>query len=174
MKVVAIVFLLLVESALTQPSYSQWVRLYNPHGAPTVIRFLELTGPPRIGFAGFGVLPSEKHGIVKTTDGGKSWKDVTPPNYYGYGSAFAFIVSMTGWFTSFSGTAPCFYKTTSQGDSWYPVISPAFTSLGHYDVYYHPWSNLLFVSGTNYYNGSYDNHFSSDGGLTWPLMAASQ
>src|ERR1035441_3956690 len=56
-------------------SYAQWRPLITSNFQFTSIYFLDLPGPPRIGFAGGG----GDSNFFKTTDGGYSWVRVIVP-----------------------------------------------------------------------------------------------
>lgn len=102
------------------------------------VHFLDLPGPPRVGFVG------TESSLYKTTDGGKSWAK----SWGGRDQALYHVTgitfrdSLTGWFTMFGGTDAC-YRTTDGGESWKLVYS---RSYGAESVYFLPSSNLLFLS----------------------------
>ena len=115
------------------------------------IYFLDLPGPPRIGFVG---APDR---IYKTSDGGETWRIVGWTGEYSDGIPldFAFKDSMTGW----AVTNPC-YKTTDGGNTWFPLSTG-----GGRGIYYDSTSDGLFPSE--------DSVVSWDEGTTWqPLQHA--
>ena len=123
----------------------------------TCIYFLDLPGPPRIGFVG---TESELH---KTTDGGKTWHSVwdsgwTFSGYYV--TDICFKDSLTGWFTTFGGVA-C-YRTTDGGKTWSPLLSLD-SNYGADAVYYCAATNRLFLAMAGYI----ETKVSTDLGNTW-------
>jgi photosystem II stability/assembly factor-like uncharacterized protein len=114
------------------------------------IYFLDLPGPPRIGF----VCTTDK--VYKTTDGGFSWHSVS--GIHGSVAGWTFKDSLTGW----SATNPC-YKTTDGGETWFPLNDKGFGAIG---IYYDSTTGGLFFASL--YNQ--DNDFelvSWDEGMTW-------
>lgn len=142
----------------------------------TSIYFLDLPGPPRIGFLGTystGADSTAGGGQVwKTTDGGAQWKQVAPPldNHWFFGVAvvdFAFKDSLTGWLvsTGTSGNGGTCYKTTNGGETWERLSTSGYMSFGWgLTVYYHQATDLLFVSN------AMNCLVSSDEGGTWRSM----
>ncbi len=141
---------------------AQWKRLFS-RGGINSIYFLDLPGPPRVGFVTGG-----DSVFFKTTDGGQSWKKISLLH-----SAvlrftdFAFKDSLNGWM-SVAWTLDTLYKdvfrTSDQGDSWQVVPSP--NSLT-YDIYYDSKTQGLFTSSIGYQGWSYR---SWDEGKTWEPM----
>jgi len=119
------------------------------------IYFLDLPGPPRIGFV------STDGPAYKTTDGGFTWhvtsgivKDVW---------GWTFKDSLTGW----TATQPV-YKTTDGGETWFPSPTPNL-SAGPWDIYYDSVSDGLFLDADN--DGLPDEEYVSwDEGQTWQLQ----
>jgi len=153
------------------PASAQWKKIADFIGTDgsvssgeyiTCIYFLDLPGPPRIGFVG---TESELH---KTTDGGKTWHSVwdSGRTYSGYFvSDIYFKDSITGWFSvenNFGITGDLCYRTTDGGETWQKLNIPnTYYSDGN-SIYYSSLSNLLFLST--------DTRIliSSDLGDTWP------
>ncbi len=143
--------------------YAQWRKLANfaPSNPSNTIEqlalqsiyFLDLPGPPRIGFVGLGVPDSDDSTgdgaqLWKTTDGGYNWRKVAPLTdraLLGYGvSDITFKDSLTGWFTldapgsNFGGV----YKTTDAGETWTELIGSGWNL--NYSICYHAATDLLF------------------------------
>jgi Secretion system C-terminal sorting domain len=151
--------------------YSQWRPLLSTAGNFEVIYFLDLPGPPRIGFLGnFDTL-------YKTTDGGINWKPIifNDPNA-GYGdvtgySDIAFKDSLTGWVATGFG---CF-KTTDCGETWNLItINPSGSGGIVWGIYYDKADDGLFLST---WGGAAPvwygfNELSWDEGITWEPFAS--
>ena len=117
-----ITFILVTVALLTSSANAQWRKVRDFIDSTsgineliTCVYFMDLPGPPRIGFVG---TESE---LWKTTDGGISWKDVWPQPMAGsaYVIDICFKDSLTGWF-SYPGAV---YRTDDGGDFWYPVYN---------------------------------------------------
>ncbi len=104
----------------------------------TRVYFLDLPGPPRIGFVGTGT------NLYKTSDGGSSWRAVWGKGIHSlyYVTDIFFKDSLTGWITVFGDTDAC-YRTLDGGNSWKEIYS---ANDGGFAVYYSPSSNRLFLS----------------------------
>src|SRR5437762_3045440 len=122
-------------------SHGQWKRLLYytaPYqgtgfgGYYAGIYFLDLPGPPQIGFVG----DAAKGRVLKTTDGGQSWYAVKTPASTVCPAFFAFKDSLNGWFADdqFGG------QTTDAGETWdsLPIEEPI-------DCYYNKQSRGLFI-----------------------------
>ena len=119
MKRIPIIFLLLL---LASSASSQWHKVWTFYDTTyafaepvTNIYFIDLPGPPRIGFVGAG-----SH-LYKTTNGGQIWKQcwVNPINE-APDAEFADIYfkdSINGWFT-FNSSNGQVWRTTDGGFSW--------------------------------------------------------
>jgi len=149
--------LLLNSSASAQwgqaASFQTKDELGNPYEEPvTCVYFLNLPGPPRVGFAG---TESE---LWKTNDGGISWKKVWIPSgpLESYGlyavTDICFKDSLTGWFSIYDGSGStadtgC-YRTTDAGESWTPIQVPG-SITGSEGVYFDHITNRLFLCMTD-------------------------
>ena len=144
---------------------SQWKELLELPDAPTsiirTIYFLDLPGPPRIGFLG---IQSDWGCFKKTTDGGHSWKDISLlPSNLGFTPDFpadiTFKDSLTGWLAAIGSGC---YKTTDGGDNWIFVGGGEGGADG---IYYDKKTDGLFLSeGLGWDSVSWDE------GLTWSGM----
>ncbi len=143
-----ILFSILIFFSSTAPA--QWRKIADLPGHAygtsadepvTCVYFLDLPGPPRIGFAGTEV------GLWKTTDGGGTWAKIWNEPFSVTGMTFK--DSLTGWFSVFSSSGylagtGC-YKTTDGGNSWNAIAIPG-TIFGSNAIYYRSNSNTLFLS----------------------------
>jgi len=145
---------------------AQWQRLFlTGHSWISNIYFLDLPGPPRIGFF------TEVDTLFKTTDGGRSWKAIRIPDIlpliavFQY-SDFAFKDSTTGWVTFDGGDSALsgVFKTTDQGDSWHLQHIPESFSSG---IFYDSLTHGLFLEGLGLWGNTYQ---SWDDGNTWQVM----
>ncbi len=135
---------LLVLVSLSLPAEAQWKQIANFEGwdgvdsigeCITCVYFLDLPGPPRIGFAGTGCE------LWKTLNGGATWSKIWGDGSAGdnyYVSDICFKDSMTGWFCM-SSSNEC-YRTTDGGIHW--------TNLIEHDSEFSPEA-LYYCSGTN-------------------------
>ncbi|MDP4200621.1 MAG: T9SS type A sorting domain-containing protein [Bacteroidota bacterium] len=154
-----ILILLLGMTSFDSALFGQWKRVLcsGERYAYAYTYFLDLSGPPRIGFTG------ADGRILKTTDGGETWKVVTSP--IGIAYDFTFKDSMTGW-CAFEGQSSGCYKTSDGGESWFD------TPLNGVDpgsIYYDSTSDGLFYGGGATIGGAsgYSLAVSWDKGLTW-------
>ncbi len=141
-------------------------QLDTPVSEPiTCIYFLDLPGPPRIGFVG------TESSLWRTSDGGNTWAAVwdTGVTYsHAYVSGICFKDSLTGWISVFNGYSPdekC-YRTTDGGKNWYLLQVPSdtypYSTFGSFGIAYENASGLLFLS-------CYTKiRISTDLGNTWP------
>src|ERR1041385_606154 len=90
-----VLFVFLGCTVIVQPSTAQWRKIYHLDYSQIMdIYFIDLPGPPRVGFIGTADL-------WRTSDGGKSWGSEPcwiNPGLDGYVSSVYFKDSMTGWF----------------------------------------------------------------------------
>lgn len=126
---------------------AQWVQLKQFNSEPRVIYFLDLPGPPRIGFIG-----TQNGSVWRTSDGGMNWSPIVPITLGQPTVAFAFKDSLTGWYCTkaeyidpLTGiTKPTFvFKTTDGGFTWNATgaMYQNYTALE-----YRPETGKLFVS----------------------------
>ncbi len=125
-----VVFLIVLLFA--SDSDAQWKKIadFNQE-LITNVYFLDLPGPPRIGFVGGSVLH-------KTTDGGATWRTV-----WGGGiTDICFKDSLTGWFTTLGGGA---YITVDGGETWLSINRNDGNSSVCEGIYYSDSSRRLFL-----------------------------
>ena len=149
----AVLFFVALTSLTPKGGRAQWRDVLDlPFGLSTsTIYFLDVPGPPKIGFEG-----SATDATYKTTDGGFSWQ----PQYAPFTKEdFTFKDSLTGWVAAeYTGTTGIF-KTTDGGQTWFPL------PMGNpiYAIHYDPISGGLFASGFAWYQ----EYTSWDEGDTW-------
>ncbi|MBO2009228.1 YCF48-related protein [Hymenobacter negativus] len=100
--------------------------------------------------------------VLKTTDGGQTFTDVTPVSM---GIAFNkvfFLDAQNGWVAGgFGGSVPNFFHTTDGGASW-TIVHIYNPSLN----YYPEVTDLNFADGLH---GLTDSFITADGGQTWTI-----
>ncbi len=133
------------------------------------IYFLDLPGPPRIGFAGSSNNNIDSNQVWKTTDGGWTWYSVKAP-YTHYSvfiglnvEDFTFKDSSTGWLAHSWGVGGC-DMTTDAGETWSVVPMPNITD-DCCGIYYHHATNRLFASVEEY-----PGLVSTNDGTSWQNM----
>lgn len=131
------------------------------------VHFLDLGGPPRIGFIGCS------EAVYRTTDGGNSWAPCTVNAPQFTASDFSFKDSLTGWFSNFTYNtsrqlAMC-YKTTDGGLTWDPIYGPTVSCSS---VLYRPENHLLLLASWLERPVPQSGHscYSTDEGLTWNVF----
>jgi photosystem II stability/assembly factor-like uncharacterized protein len=96
--------------------------------------------------------------IIKSTDGGKSWRNI--PDYYGKGTlrSVQFVNDSIGYVTGDSSIL----KTEDQGESWYPLSYPVDPHFGT------SYKDLFFFNkDSGFFVGKYGHLLSTtDGGKT--------
>ena len=152
---------------------AQWKPLLRLGGEINSIYFLDLPGPPRVGFVGIVNL------IFKTTDGGQTWREIDLPRWEVDGIVdFTFKDSLTGWLAASGIGGPdrsgC-YKTTDGGNSWTFCKGSESDATG---IYYDKKTDGLFLATygsdikVNGYGGwdgvSWDEGTTWSGGITNP------
>jgi|GEM_PF-2468591 len=154
--------------ARAQLAEKEWQSLGTFPRGVECIYFLDLPGPPRIGFLG------DTGNVFRTTDGGVTWVSVQDNDSI-LPSDFTFANSDTGWFTNYiaakighsvSTAAPA-YKTTDGGLSWAPLVVPAPVPTS---IYYNRSNGLLLLSAWDGAGGG-ELCSSTDGGTTWSVLA---
>src|SRR5581483_1045546 len=147
MRKIIIPLLLLIASI--ESADSQWKKIYTFHdryGVPehiSSIYFLDLPGPPKIGFVG---TVSE---LWKTTDGGQSWNVVwpQPPSASVFVADICFKDSLTGWF-AYDGFFQGIYRTNDGGENWYLLPNSTWHS-GVDGLYFNKTNQRLIASGSD-------------------------
>jgi photosystem II stability/assembly factor-like uncharacterized protein len=169
-----IIFLLII--FLSTSLEAQWKKIadfpYDDGGlsleeAVQVVYFIDLPGPPKIGFIGTTAA------VYKTTDGGNSFNRVwyLGGHYDYHVTDICFKDTLTGWFTIFDGGGASAdtvgYKTTDGGNSWKPMKVPS-SIWGSMAVYYNKLKNQLYLSESDTaMNGTEIMMVSNDLGNTW-------
>ncbi len=178
-KLFSLVFLTFVLE-YSSPCQAQWKQLLNlgEFGGTlsfSCIYFIDLPGPPRIGFLGTNLQlygDSLASLIYKTTDGGMSWHIVNIDFACNDVNDITFKDSLIGWVAT--GEGGC-YKTTDGGETWFNVTipPPGYGSGIATGVYYDQGSGGLFLStfasdAPVYYG---QDELSWDEGATWQPFA---
>ena len=173
-----IVALVILSITIASPTGAQWRKIADfrghdddptnmVHEIITCVYFLDLPGPPRIGFVG------TESDLYKTTDGGKSWHGVWDSDW-AFSNYFVtditFKDSLTGWFSIFgSPDRGACYRTSNGGESWTELSVPNST-FGAENICYVGSTNRLFLSLANYS----PMEVSTDLGNTWAIDASGQ
>ncbi|MDP4288644.1 MAG: hypothetical protein Q8922_11990, partial [Bacteroidota bacterium] len=129
-----------------QPADGQWKRIGSFKDSVTqreeqinCVYFLDLPGPPRIGFAC-------ADDLWKTTDGGNSWFRLSSKNEPYFAYDIVFKDTLLGWAVSQAiGTHYLCFQTTDGGYSWKPLYTPISGDPDPFAVYYSDFSNRLFL-----------------------------
>lgn len=99
-----------------------------------------------------------QNGILKTTDQGQNWEEVTPAPGQNWSCIF-FIDANTGWASANNGAI---FKTTDGGGNW-TELSP-----GQFDVR----TQLHFLDAENGYAAAFRSFYqTTDGGASWQLLS---
>ena len=144
---------------LSTKGMAQWKPLFTHEDQFQVIYFLDLPGPPKIGFLG------NFDSLFKTTDGGNSWKTIV--------FNFPSIPFPGVWdFTDITFKGFCdrmgllrqesCFKTTDCGESWVCVTQDT-DPIIEWSIYYDNQSGGLLSFSV----GSVDDEISWDEGTTW-------
>lgn len=134
------------------------------------IYFLDLPGPPRIGFAGLYEDGIDSNQVWKTTDGGWTWYPVraaypTYPPFVGLRVYdFTFKDSSTGWLANYWAEGGV-DMTTDAGETWSLVPMP-YVSNPCFAIYYHHATDRLFTS----FAGDWPSTVTTDDGASWQSM----
>ncbi|MEI8135225.1 MAG: T9SS type A sorting domain-containing protein [bacterium] len=151
--------------------FGQWKRLSTVPFDIGTVYFEHNIGHPEIGFissyfkdaSNSRDIPAK---LFKTTDGGKTWRNVSSPLWLGWITDIYFKDQMTGWFALdyFSNSAVesggC-YSTSDGGETW--SFMKATQGRSH-SIYYNPSLNLLLA------NIFYSSSMSRDFGANWQAI----
>jgi len=138
--------------------YSQWQKVCEIEGVSQLVNTIHfLETDPNIGFAG---TTSE---ILKTTDGGSTWKIVTKPSDVSIITDFTFKDEKKGWAAATGGDLACL-QTTDGGDTWIKLPYQIGGRIAGKGIYYNKSSKRLFVST---WRSSFKSLYSTDEGSTW-------
>ena len=143
----------------------QWQSLGTFPGGVACVSFIDLPGPPRIGFVG------DSGNVFRTTDGGATWRaTVIAPGDSVLPSDFTFANADTGWFSNFFGGGLQLYETTDAGLTWRGLAAPAPHPTS---VYFNRSNGLLLLSSWEKGLQSGDVCSSTDEGQTWNIVLPS-
>lgn len=140
---------------------AQWQQIFTfPNKEVPCLFFLNDFGKPNIGFAGVN-----REGVMKTTDGGKSWYKVNCPidpilNSKVPATSITFKNEFEGWYIS-QASVHC-YHTTDAGENWSILTTQALYN----SIYYNKLKQRLFCTSFETSSGG-DVLFSNDGGNNW-------
>ncbi|MEO6941161.1 MAG: T9SS type A sorting domain-containing protein [Candidatus Kapaibacterium sp.] len=178
-----LLFTLVLFAFIPLKGVGQWRVLHTFHSPDSInngfsnlrissLYFLDLPGPPRIGFIGLttssvtDTTPNSGGEVWKTTDGGLTWGQIGPINdrtFFAKGVFdFAFKDTLTGWLAAM-GTGGACYKTTDGGATWARLPG---TDGECYSIYYHEATRILFLSISRDKFGL----SSSDEGASWQSL----
>jgi photosystem II stability/assembly factor-like uncharacterized protein len=112
-------------------------------------------------------------GIWQTEDGGFTWADVTPPNYFYFQYA---LDAQTAWATTSQaedGSPPRFLvRTTDRGKNWTQVTEQTLQMASQF-IFYDPLQGLMYECGAAAGTGICSIYETYDGGLSYaPLEFA--
>src|SRR5438270_13828427 len=99
-------------------SDAQWKLQKTFPGAVTVAYFVDGPGSPTVGFAG------GSRYLYRTSDGGNTWQDVTPPTLTGSVSDITFADANLGWCcvrTGLLDSLGALFRTHDGGLTWQPL-----------------------------------------------------
>ncbi len=139
----------------------QWQSLGAFPSGVECVYFLDLPGPPRIGFLGSGGT------LFRTSNGGASWVPVLT-NANIFPSDFTFENADTGWFANFLPVGSPVYETTDGGLTWAALAAPAPYPTS---IYYNRSDGLLLLSSWEEPPQPGTVSISSDGGSNWSIVA---
>jgi photosystem II stability/assembly factor-like uncharacterized protein len=158
---------MLVSTLHAQVKLQTWERLLDVPSPVWTVHFLDLDGPPRIGYVGCN------EAVYRTTDGGNTWTRCTVNAPEFTAADFSFKDSLTGWFANYnyntSKVLPMCYKTTDGGLTWNPIYGPTnYCS----SVLYRPQNHLLLLASwkEQFVPQSGFSCYSTDEGLTWNVF----
>lgn len=114
------------------------------------------------------------HHILRTTDGGDHWNDVTPVQDMGDGSQPFFLNISSAWVAIPQGDHMpwLLYRTTNGGQTWQQSTLP-YNETGHIDFVdgQHGWVTVDIVKAGTF--SEMDLYRTIDGGQTWIRIAVS-
>jgi len=101
--------------------------------------------------------------LLRTTNGGTTWINVTPPNAtFANGATGYFSSSSTGWFLTGESKL---YRTTNGGLQWTAYSVPFSNGYVRFTDSYHGF--VLSIIGTGMNKQAVTLHKTNDGGATW-------
>lgn len=123
--------------------------------------------------------------ILRTTDGGKSWTDVTPsmsewkPNVSGTEANTSGLVhfshgNLMAFAGSTNGSMEVIYVTADGGKSWQHSLITVPTNCAVQQIQMLDANQgFLVVQSTSATNGTFDLYRTNDGGISWHLLSSS-
>lgn len=152
--------LLIVGFAFTQAQQNSWAWVSPYPTGSTINQVHFLTDRVGILVGGNSGSSSSSGGsVLRTTDGGTTWTDVTPDPVLSFGNV-SFVDSLRGWLVgNYSGSARVF-TTTNGGLTWGLQFAPVSS--------FYPSDIFFFNNTSGWMVGDYGKIYrTSDGGVTW-------
>src|SRR5690242_10874349 len=161
--VVLLMSFLVLLSVWNLPSQLAFAAAFPPRAAPTATSLDSI----HMFDTHHGWAVTSTHHVMRTRDGTRHWKDVTPPGVAAAGSFTPDFFSVsTAWLASSSGT----FRTFDGGSTWQRLSSQVGvpTELDFVDRH-HGWSLVRGSAGM--FHEEVDLFRSTDGGVTWTQVA---
>ncbi len=105
----------------------------------------------------YGWISCDGGGMAKTTDGGTTWTTMTVNSYGDHMYDVFFVDTLYGWTVG----SNYFHRTTDGGATWTQTLGGAANSGGN---------SIWFLDRNRGMKDSYQNNYTSDGGVTWSNM----
>ncbi len=156
-----ILLLSLLSVSHAQIIEKEWQQLAVFPDLAYTVHFIDLPGPPRVGFVGCN------HMVYRTSDGGETWNPTIVDDYDFQARDFVFKDSLTGWFVNWLSSNTTLYKTTDGGLNWHSQGNPVDEGTA---IYYLASSKTLFLSGWGIRFGNGKLCYSKDDGASWTTL----
>lgn len=125
---------------------------------------------------GWAVAGGARGGVLlRTTDGGHTWRDVTPAGFgavAGGAATAAFLNAQDAWAVAGGSRGFTVFRTTDAGTSWQRTALPAAPALGFslsFADAEHGW--LLVDKGAGMFHEAVDLYGTVDGGAHWSVVS---
>jgi photosystem II stability/assembly factor-like uncharacterized protein len=128
----------------------------------TYIKMIDMT----TGWAEGQVGTEETSRILRTTDGGETWRDVSPVLLEGFGRQGFFLDAQLAWVWTFDGGVV--WRTQDGGDTWTSVGTIRWQPEIWFNDSQHGWKMEATVWGLSFVQFDIDSFATTeDGGQTW-------